>query len=179
MRGLALALALAAAPAAAQVVDPGEVRVTTQVARLIGDGPETAQTVLLDLMDRIGRPEGIDLDNLTADRDAAEAERISGAIEALHAIDTGDGALTRLEVSRARRDWSAHHLQTFFDEFDTDGDGRVDPAEIETGVRLRAQEVGSTEIREDLRPWDLDGDGTVTPDEVRAVVLAHPEGVAG
>jgi hypothetical protein len=168
----AVLLALTALPAAAEPI------VTPQVGRLIADGPEQAEAMLLALMERIGREDGIVLATLEADRAEARAARIAAAVESLVALDTGDGALTRLEVSRARDDWTASHLETFFDEFDADGNGRVDRPEIEAGVALRAEEVGSTAILADLASWDVDGDGVVTPAELREVILANPQGGA-
>jgi hypothetical protein len=168
VRAAALLLVLAAPVAAEPVVTP-------QVGRLIAEGPEEAEAMLLALMERIGRADGIVLATLEADSEAARAERIAGAVESLVALDTGDGVLTRLEVSRARDDWTASHLETFFGEFDTDGNGRVDRAEIEAGVALRAEEVGSTAILADLASWDMDGDGVVTPAELREVILANPQ----
>jgi hypothetical protein len=171
---LRAALLLAALPLAAGAAGPGGAIVTDQVARLLADGPEAAEAQILALMERIGRADGLVLATLVADSRAATEARIAQAVDSLVALDTGDGVLTRLEVSRARSDWTASHLQTFFEEFDTDGDGRVDRTEIEAGVRFRAEEVSSTAILRDLRTWDLDGDGTVTPEEIALVVRANP-----
>jgi len=174
VRGIFLAVVLAM-PALAG--DPASAPMTPQLDRLLAEGPDEAIALIGALMERIGRADGLVLATLSADRAAAREVRIERAVESLVALDaTGDGALTRLEVARQRSDWSASHLETFFTEFDTDGTGRVDRAEIETGVRLRAEEVGSTALLEDLAGWDLDGDGTVTPTEIETVIRAHANG---
>ncbi|PWJ09850.1 hypothetical protein [Jannaschia seohaensis] len=177
MRALALALLLAT-PATAG--DPAAVPVTPQLERLLQAGPDEALDMITALMQRIDRADGIVLATLSADRDTARERRIARAVDSLVTLDkSGDGVLTRLEVAQQRSDWSASHLETFFAEFDTDKTGRVDRDEIETGVRLRAEEVGSTALLEDLAGWDLDEDGIVTPAEVEAVLRAQPVGTEG
>lgn len=169
-----LALMVLATPVAAEGADPAAVPVSPQLERMLGEGPEQAMAQIAALMERIGRADGIVLATLAEDDARAREDRVARAVGSLVALDAnGDGVLTRLEVSRQRSDWSASHLQTFFTEFDTDETGRVDATEIETGVRLRAEEVASTAILQDLAPWDLDGDGTVAPSEIEAVVLAR------
>ncbi|TFL17942.1 hypothetical protein [Jannaschia formosa] len=177
MRAVLLALALAP-PAWAG--DPADAPMTPQLERLLAEAPEEAIAMVAALMERIGRADGLVLATLAEDRAAARDARIAEAIDSLVTLDrNGDGVLTRLEVARQRDDWSASHLETFFTEFDTDGTGRVDRTEIETGVRLRAEEVGSDALLEDLAGWDLDGDGVVTPAEIESVIRANPRGETG
>ncbi|SFI46904.1 hypothetical protein [Jannaschia pohangensis] len=183
-RGLVIAALACAAPARAEDIDPADIVLTTQLERTIAalETPQAVVEHLTDLMVRIGRPDGIVLTTLTKDREAATQSRIAQAVRDLMETDAnGDGALTRLEVSRGLRDWTATNLERFFGEFDMDGTGRITLAEVEEGVRLRALEVGSTALLEDLGNWDLNRDGIVTPEEIAAVAQVHhiPKGTLG
>ena len=178
MRAVAV-LALIAIAAAAQVVDPGAVVLTPQIERHLAATPDPAdlRETLTDLLARIGRPDGLDLATLTEDRTRAVEERVALNVAGVMKADRNlDGALTRLELSRVRSDWTASRFLTFFRFFDADADGRITRAEVEEGMRLRTTEVDSVALLEDLRGWDLDADGTVTPDEITRVVDAHSGG---
>lgn len=89
-----------------------------------------------------------------------------------------------LDLTLTEREWqnSGRHLYTrtddpgLFEEWDTDGDGRLDPLEALAGLDARGEgeplETGPVSSRAQLssvifRLWDIDGNGTLEPDEYR------------